>query len=111
VVGPSRPDQVVFLPGTVFKVLGVETGDRPRIRLRELARTEVAADHSVRSMAALDDVAVAALEEAGKAWRAAEPAERPAPGGEQWFASPPGLLADRPAVSGGAQSVQKGGKA
>jgi hypothetical protein len=103
---PSRPDQAVFLPGTSFKVLSAEPGDDgPRIRLRELTRTEVAPDGTVQSKAALDDFAVTVLEEAGKAWRQEDPVERLPADRQEWFAFPPGLLAHpaRGAVAGSAK--------
>jgi hypothetical protein len=91
---PSHPDQMVFQPGTSFKVLSLGTGpDGPRLQLRELTRTEVAPDGTVQSMPAHDEVAAAALEEAGKAWRQADPVEVLPADRRDWFASPPGLLA------------------
>jgi hypothetical protein len=97
---PSRPDQVVFQPGTSFKVLSVGGGaDGPEIRLRELTRTEVAPDGTVQSMPALDELAVAALEEAGKAWRQEDPVERLPADRQDWFASLPGLLAHSTAAA------------
>lgn len=108
---PSRPDQAVFQPGTSFKVLSVGTGpDGPELRLRELTRTEVAPDGAVRSMPALDEFAAAALEDAGKAWRQADPVEALPADRRDWFASPPGLLAPAArAVPAGA--AQEGGTA
>jgi hypothetical protein len=104
-IDPSRPDQVVFEPGTSFKVLSAGTGkdNGPEIRLRELTRTEVAPDGTVNSMPALDEFAVAALEEAGKAWRQEDPVESLPADQKDWFASPPGLLA--PAASAGPASA------
>ena len=108
---PSRPDQVVFQPGTSFKVLGAESGDDgPRIRLRELTRTEVAPDGTVQSVPALDEFAVSVLDEAGKAWRQEDPVERLPADRQDWFASPPGLLA-HPARVGATGSAQEGVKA
>jgi hypothetical protein len=106
---PSRLDQVVFPPGTSFKVLSVGDGDGgPEIRLRELTRTEIAADGTVQSMPALDEFAVAALEEAGKAWRQEDPVERLPADRKDWFASAPGLLA--PAASAGAAGPARKGQ-
>jgi hypothetical protein len=104
---PSRPDQVVFEPGTSFKILSAGTGkdDGPEIRLRELTRTEVAPDGTVQSMPGLDEFAVAALEEVGKAWRQEDPVERLPADRKDWFASPPGLLA--PAASAGSAGAAK----
>jgi hypothetical protein len=99
---PSMPDQVVFPPGTSFKVLSVDGGEGgPEIRLRELTYTEVAPDGTVQSMQALDEFAVAALEEAGKAWRQEDPVERLAADRQDWFASAPGLLAHPAAGAAG----------
>jgi hypothetical protein len=109
-VDPSRPEQVVFQPGTSFKVLSVGTGqDGPEVRLRELTRTEVAADGTVQSMPALDEFAAAALEEAGKAWRQADPTEALPADRRDWFASAPGLLA--PAAHPVEAGAKEGGKA
>ena len=108
---PSRPDQVVFQPGTSFKVLGAEAGEEgPRIRLRELTRTEVAPDGTVQSVPALDEFAVSVLEEAGKAWRQEDPVQRLPADRQDWFASPPGLLA-HPARVGATGSAQEGVRA
>lgn len=41
-VDTSRPDQVVFVPGTVFKVLRRDEGDRPVLLLREVSTSETA---------------------------------------------------------------------
>ena len=106
---PARPDQVVFPPGTSFKVLSVGSGDGgPEIRLRELTRTEIAADGTVQSMPALDEFAVAALEEAGKAWRQVDPVESLPADRKDWFASAPGLLLAQPAAAGAARTAKKG---
>lgn len=96
---PSRPDQMVFQPGTTFKVLGLDTGpDGPQLRLRELTRTEVAPDGTVQSVPALDEFAATALEQAGKTWRQADPAAVLPADRRGWFAAAPGLLApDAPA--------------
>jgi hypothetical protein len=105
---PSRPDQVVFPPGTSFKVLSVGSGDGgPEVRLRELTRTEIAPDGTVQSMPALDEFAVAALEEAGKAWRQEDPVEGLPADRKDWFAAAPGLLA-QPAAVGAAGPAKKG---
>jgi hypothetical protein len=111
---PSRADQVVFQPGTSFKVLSVGTGrDGPELLLRELTRTEVAPDGTVQSIPALDEFASAALEETGKAWRQADPVEDLPADRRDWFASPPGLLAPgAPAgPAGPAGGAKEGGKA
>jgi hypothetical protein len=104
-VDPSRRDQAVFLPGTSFKVLGIGG----EIRMRELARTEVAADGTVHSLAALDDAALEGLEAAARTWRGADPAEELPAGQEQRFAATPGLIAPR-AAGLAARSREEGGK-
>ena len=105
---PSRTDQVVFQPGTSFKVLSVGgENERPQLRLRELIGTEVGPDGAVQSIAALDEFAVEALEEAGKAWRQEDPVERLPADRQDWFSSPPGLLA-HPAAASAAGSSKEG---
>jgi hypothetical protein len=60
-------------------------------------------------MPALDEVAVAALEEAGKAWRQVDPVEDLPADRQDWFASPPGLLAHA-APAGPAAAAKENGK-
>ena len=90
-VDPSLPEQAVFLPGTRFKRLRAQ-GSRGEIYLRELARTEVADDGTVRSRQALDDLALAALEAADESWRGEGPRADLDAAFADRFSSPPGLI-------------------
>ena len=66
---PELPEQVVFLPGTSFKVLSVATDGRTRVLLRELSASEVGPDGRVApGRVPLDEVALGGLAVAGEAW-------------------------------------------
>ena len=68
---PAQVDQVVFGPGTSYKVLAVSTEPRPLVLLRELAREEIDAQGRVSTeRTSLDDVALVGLERAGVEWAA-----------------------------------------
>jgi hypothetical protein len=108
-IDPSSADQAVFLPGTRFKVLSVEDGARPEIRLRELTGAEVEADGTVHSTPGLDALALAGLEEAGKGWQREDPVKALPSAREHWFASLPGLLVQS-AVAGEARPARTGTK-
>jgi hypothetical protein len=91
-LAPDVASQVVFLPGTSFKVLRVREGERREVLLRELSAGEIAADGRVETgQVPLDDLALAGLEKAMDAWAHADT------GGElpreyAWrFGNPPGL--------------------
>jgi hypothetical protein len=106
---PSRPEQVVFAPGTSFKVLNVGEGEHgPQIRLRELTRTEVADDGTVQALPALDEFAAGALEEAGQAWQRQDPVEKLPADRQDWFAAAPGLLSAHPTAAGAARPAKEG---
>ncbi|MET9452210.1 hypothetical protein [Streptomyces cinerochromogenes] len=96
---PDLPARVLFLPGTTFKVLAVRDGDRRAVLLRELSASEIAADGRVDTgRTALDDMALAGLEQAERTWRAAAPeaAVRLPPEQAARFTAPPGLLLPAP---------------
>jgi hypothetical protein len=83
---PAVADRVVFLPGTVLRVLRVSTGDgRRTVLLRELVPDQVDA--------VLDSVALGALEGAAAAMRERCDAEPLPAKYARDFAAPPGLLA------------------
>jgi hypothetical protein len=90
---PRLPGQVLFLPGTNFKVLRVSSDDGRQVLLRELSATEVEADGRVElDRVPLDEIALTGLEQAAAAWRKAEP-DGELPGGyEHRFGNPPGLI-------------------
>ncbi|MFJ4920479.1 hypothetical protein [Streptomyces sp. NPDC088725] len=79
-VDPERLGRALFLPGTRFKTLRVDAGERSTVLLREFASIEDAADHEA------DRAAVSALDE----FRRTAPGTATA-GGEDWLARPPGL--------------------
>ncbi|MEY9895440.1 hypothetical protein ABIA31_009129 [Catenulispora sp. MAP5-51] len=99
-VAPEHPDQVVFLPGTSFKVLSATTEDGPRVLLRELSASEVGADGRIEpGRVPLDDVALAGLAEAGERWRQEESSEDLPEALHGRFGSPPGLIVIAPTGS------------
>jgi hypothetical protein len=102
---PSLPDQVLFLPGTNFKVLQVNDDGRREILLRELAAAEIGADgHVDLSRVPLDDLALNGLERAAAAWRDTGQDEE-LPGGHQHrFGNPPGLILQLSASASGADA-------
>jgi hypothetical protein len=94
-LAPERPEQVVFLPGTGFKVLSATGRDGARVLLRELSASEVGADGRVDpGRVPLDDVALAGLTEAGERWRQEEASEDLPEPLRGRFGTPPGLIVD-----------------
>jgi hypothetical protein len=104
-LAPELPEQVVFLPGTSFKVLTVTIDGRPRVLLREVAASEVGADGRVDTgRGPLDEFALSGLTEAAELWAQEEPtAELPASRVDR-FSSPIGLIAS-PTGLGAAEGV------
>ncbi len=93
-VEPTVPSQVLFLPGTNFKVLRVRADERREVLLRELSAAEIAADGRVEvDRVPLDDIALTGLEKASAAWQRAAGGEDLPAGYRHRFASPPGLIA------------------
>ena len=87
---PDRPNQVIFQPGTSFKVLRIEEGDSaPVVLLRELSKAEIDPDGRVDiTRVPIDDLSLAGLEQAAAAWQADQ---KPVPDSTVADA-PPGLL-------------------
>jgi hypothetical protein len=89
---PDRPDQVIFVPGTSFKVLRLdEDGVRPSVLMRELLPSEIGTDGKVdAARVPLDEVALHGLQQAVQVVASVKDvgAAEPAPG-SGW---PPGLL-------------------
>jgi len=87
-IDPSVDDQVMFVPGTNFKVLEVRDEPNPVVLLRELSTAEIGEDGQVntgRSM--FDDLALGGLDQAVQAWAQVTGADaRPT------ASAPPGLL-------------------
>jgi hypothetical protein len=113
-VVPEPSDQVVFLPGTRFKVLTVADTGRTRILLRELSPVEIDANGAAQpGHVPFDEVAINALTEAGEKWLP-EDADRDLPElCADRYSSPPGLLLRGPAPTraGGAKTgVEAGAK-
>jgi hypothetical protein len=93
-IDPELPDQVVFVPGTSFKVLEVRDEPAPVVLLRELSSAEIGEDGKVNTTRSMfDDLALNGLEQAARAWE--KPDERnSAP--RATATAPPGLLPPRP---------------
>ena len=93
-IDPSVADQVLFVPGTNFKVLEVRDEPNPVVLLRELSTAEIGEDGQVntgRSM--FDDLALGGLDQAAQAWAQVAGAQVAGPAGTRPTASaPPGLL-------------------
>jgi hypothetical protein len=99
-LAPAMAAQVIFLPGTSFKVLSVRSGERREVLLRELLASEIGADGQVAiAPAPLDEVAMKGLDRAVSALREHPPNADLPPGYERRFASAPGLLAPWPAAA------------
>jgi hypothetical protein len=91
---PSVQSQVIFLPGTNFKVLAVQVGEQREVLLREVSAAEIGADGQLADgPRPLDQVALSGLERASGLWRQEPPAERLPERYANRFASPPGLAA------------------
>src|SRR5262249_8154961 len=89
---PDIADQVLFVPGTSFKVLDVYDEPHPVVVLRELSGTEIGDDGEVdigRSM--FDALALRGLDQAAQAWEqlTATVSQR------RTASAPPGLLSRR----------------
>ncbi|MCF3964782.1 hypothetical protein [Streptomyces fuscigenes] len=106
-VDPARADQIIFVPGTSFKVLrgvdGAESGTgRPTVLLRELLPSEIGEDGRVDvARVPLDEIALAGLEQAVEVVEQSERAAAKSGGpsgppetapGSGW---PPGLVSAR----------------
>jgi hypothetical protein len=90
---PLLPGQVLFLPGTSFKVLQVGNSEHKEVLLRELSAHEIASDGRVElGRVPLDEVALTGLEQKAAAWRAEGLSEDLPAGYEYRFGNPPGLI-------------------
>ena len=95
-VDPARPDQVLFVPGTSFKVLRVDDeGERHAVLMRELLSSEIGDDGSVdATRVPLDEIALAGLEQALKVVEGIKDSDGDGEvsAGSGW---PPGLISTR----------------
>jgi hypothetical protein len=92
-LAPDIASQVLFLPGTSFKVLDVREGERREVLLRELAVGEIGPDGQVETgQVPLDDVAMSGLEKAGDRWARARRGGALPERHARRFANPPGLI-------------------
>lgn len=88
-------DRVVFLPGTNFKVLGVEEGTAERrgaVLLREIGGNEIDDDGNVdRNRVSLDELAVKSMRRSLERWADAEHPQRTGAAAVARFGALPGL--------------------
>jgi hypothetical protein len=92
-LAPEGPGQVVFLPGTRFKVLEVRDGERRAVLLREVPAAETAPGAPPGpGQSPLDEIALNGLEKASAAWKSAKPGAELPPERSRRFGHPPGLL-------------------
>jgi hypothetical protein len=88
-------DRVVFLPGTNFKVLGVEPGTTERrgaVLLREIGGNEIDDDGNVdRNRVSLDELAVKSMRRSLERWAGAEHPQRTGAAAVARFGVLPGL--------------------
>ncbi|QMU77124.1 hypothetical protein GXW83_16810 [Streptacidiphilus sp. PB12-B1b] len=99
---PAVADRVLFLPGTAFKVLRTDDGDRPTVLLRELSPQETAEDTGggEGQRVPLDEIALESLERSLALLSAdggCSTTGGPLPG-------PPGLITTPASVSGSGSS-------
>jgi hypothetical protein len=89
---PDVPGQVVFLPGTRFKVLAVLDGERREVLLREMPASETVSPAT--GPAPLDEIALTGLGQASAAWASVKQTANLPGEYTRRFANPPGLLRD-----------------
>jgi hypothetical protein len=94
---PTVDGQVVFLPGTSFKVLRIDAaGARTKILLREIRSSEVGPDgRLLADPGPMDEPALHGLERADELWRADESETEPPAALADRFSAPPGLFGVR----------------
>jgi hypothetical protein len=111
-LAPGDGGQVIFLPGTRFRVLRVRAAQRREVLLRELAPGELGEDGQVDVIATFDDVAVAGLEKAAAAWLGAGAGPQLHGARARRFGSPPGLVVgDAEAAATAASGAVSGARA
>ena len=88
-IAPSIADQVLYLPGTNFKVIEVRDEPTPVVLLRELSTAEIGEDGKVNiGRCMFDDLALGGLDQAAQAWSQVSGADPARP----TASAPPGLL-------------------
>ena len=92
-LAPELPGQVLFLPGTLFKVLEVRDGDRREVLLREMSARETASGEPPGlEPTPLDEIALTGLGKTNVAWLGMKQgAELPQEYADR-FGNPPGLI-------------------
>jgi hypothetical protein len=111
-LAPEVDSQVLFLPGTSFKVLRVRDGEQREVLLRELAAGEIGPDGQVETgEVPLDEVALTGLEKASDAWSRGRQGEELPEAHARRFGGAPGLIlgeAEPVPLAGAAQTVEGG---
>jgi len=122
-VAPSAAGQVVFVPGTRFKVLRTDAGERPAVLLREVSSSELTPDGRLTAgRMPLDEMALTGLSQVAESLRAHRTATATAGGGRPDAPDeppPPGvapgllpLVPPAPSrTAGGAGGASKGARA
>jgi hypothetical protein len=92
-LAPEVPGQVVFLPGTRFKVLAVRDGERRAVLLREMSAVETAPGVAPGTdPAPLDQLALTGLGKANVAWAGMKRSTALPQEHAHRFGNPPGLI-------------------
>jgi hypothetical protein len=92
-LAPEVPGQVVFLPGTRFKVLTVGDGERRAVLLREMSAVESASGTPLGAEPVpLDEIALAGLGKATVAWAGTKQSTQLPQEHARRFGDPPGLI-------------------
>jgi hypothetical protein len=92
-LAPEMPGQVLFLPGTLFRVLEVRDGPRREVLLREMSARETASGEPLGlEPTPLDEIALTGLGKTNVAWLGMKQrAELPQEYAHR-FGNPPGLI-------------------
>jgi hypothetical protein len=92
-LAPEIPGQVVFLPGTLFKVLEVRDGDRREVLLREMSARETASGApDGTEPGPLDEIALTGLGKAKVGWAGMKQRTEVPRGYADRFGNPLGLI-------------------
>ena len=92
-LAPEMPGQVLFLPGTLFRVLEVRDGPRREVLLREMPARETAPGEPLGvEPAPLDEIALTGLGKSNVAWLGMKQVAELPPEHARRFGHPPGLI-------------------